>query len=281
MDILQRLDRVTRYIHDHLDGDLDLATLSRVACMSPFHWHRVYHAVRGETLAATVRRVRLQQASGHLANSSLPVAEIARRCGYPNAQSFSRAFRGDYGQSPLQFRRQGGHRLFRVPAPAGAALSGGPAHPVEVRHVPAVRLAGLDHHGDYMKVGKAFEAVRACFAAHGLLDSRTRWLAAYLDDPACVAQKHLRSRAGLSLHPGAAAPPGLAAFQLGGWRCAVLRYRGPYASMHAAYRWLYGRWLPASGLEAADAPVFEEYLNNPRDTPPSDLATDIFLPLAG
>jgi len=62
--------------------------------------------------------------------------------------------------------------------------------------------------------------------------------------------------------------------------CAVLRHRGPYATMRSAYQWLYGHWLVQSGREAADAPVFEEYLNNPRDTAPADLLTDICLPLA-
>ena len=64
----------------------------------------------------------------------------------------------------------------------------------------------------------------------------------------------------------------------GGWG-AVLRHRGPYATMRAAYQWLYGHWLVHSGHTVHDAPVFEEYLNNPRDTAPADLLTDIYLPL--
>lgn len=49
--------------------------------------------------------------------------------------------------------------------------------------------------------------------------------------------------------------------------------------MRAAYQWLYGQWLVQSGFEAANSPVFEEYLNNPRGTPPEQLLTDIYLPL--
>jgi len=59
----------------------------------------------------------------------------------------------------------------------------------------------------------------------------------------------------------------------------VLRYTGPYASMPAAYRWLFGPWLLASGEVLRDLPVVEEYLNSPVDTPAGDLATDIWLPL--
>ena len=49
--------------------------------------------------------------------------------------------------------------------------------------------------------------------------------------------------------------------------------------MKAAYQWLYGEWLVRSGREPADAPVFEAYLNSPVDTPPTELLTEICLPL--
>ena len=67
--------------------------------------------------------------------------------------------------------------------------------------------------------------------------------------------------------------------RLAGGPYAVLRHTGPYAAMKAAYDWLYGDWLPRSGREPADAPVVEHYRNNPRDTPPAALVTDICLPL--
>lgn len=62
-----RLNRVTAYIYDHLDGALDFQTLAEVAALSPYHWHRIYHAVRGETAVATAKRLRLQRAAVDLA----------------------------------------------------------------------------------------------------------------------------------------------------------------------------------------------------------------------
>ena len=276
-DYQERLGRVTAYIHDHLDGPLDLDRLAEVAHLSPFHWHRIYHALHGETIAATVRRLRLHRATGYLANTVLAVSDVARKCGYPNVQSFARAFRSVYGMSPTQYRAHGGHAVFR----AATAQPEAAGYTVEIRDVPAVQLAGIAHHGSYMLVGKAFETAYTRLAAQGLVRPDMRWLAAYDDDPFAVPEKQLNSRAGLSLPPGAQAQRPLMAFTLGGGPCAVLRHRGPYATMRAAYQWLYGSWLVQSGLEAADLPVFEEYLNNPRDTAPADLLTDIFLPLAG
>ncbi|MEP6823943.1 MAG: AraC family transcriptional regulator, partial [Ramlibacter sp.] len=258
-DYQERLGRVTAYIHDHLDGELDLDRLAEVAHLSPFHWHRVYHALHGETIAATVRRLRLHRATGYLATTALPVEQVARKCGYPNAQSFARAFRAAYAMSPTQYRAQGSHTVF-LDAQAQPEAAG---YTVEIREVPAVRLAGIVHNGSYMLVGKAFETAYTRMAAQGLARPEMRWLAVYDDDPFAVPEKQLRSRAGLSLPPGAMVLPPLETFTLGGGPCAVLRHRGPYATMRAAYQWLYGRWLVESGQRAADLPVFEEYLNHP------------------
>lgn len=132
----------------------------------------------------------------------------------------------------------------------------------------------------YAVFGHAFERSHVQLAALGLVEPASRWIAEYVDDPSAVPEHQLCSRAGLSVPDGVAAVPPLLAFEVGGGPCAVLRHRGPYATMRAAYQWLYGHWLVNSGHEVGDAPVFEEYLNNPRDTAPADLLTDICLPLA-
>jgi AraC family transcriptional regulator len=276
-DYQDRLSRVTAYIHDHLAEELDLDQLAEVAHLSPYHWHRVYHAMNGETIAATIRRLRLHRASGYLANTQLPVAQVARKCGYPNVQSFTRAFGTAYGMGPTLYRARGGHMVFRQ----GVAQAAAAGYTVDIRHVPAVALAGLPHGGSYMRIGKAFETTFTHMAAQGLLREDTRWLAVYYDDPAAVPEAQLRSWAGLSVPAVDSAAAPLQPMVLGGCTCAVLRHRGPYATMGAAYQWLYGQWLVQSGHAALDQPVFEEYLNNPRDTTPADLLTNIYLPLQG
>ena len=276
-DYQERMSRVTAYLHDHLADELDLNRLAEVAHLSPFHWHRVYQALNGESIATTVRRLRLHRATGYLANTTLAVAQIATKCGYPNAPSFARAFAGVYGTSPTRYRSEGSHVVFRQ----GVVQATAAGYTVDLRFVPSVQLAGLAHRGSYMQVGKAFGVAYARMAAQGLARPDARWMAVYYDDPFAVPESQLQCRAGLSLPPNAALPQApLEPFMLGGCTCAVLRHQGPYATMRAAYQWLYGQWLVQSGHEAGNTPVFEEYLNNPRDTAPGDLLTDIFLPLA-
>ena len=99
-----RLLRVLSYIYDHLDGDLSLDAVADVACMSPHHWHRVFRAMTGETLADAIRRVRLLKAADALVSEDAPVADIAERYGYSNLASFSRAFSAQHGKPPGAFR---------------------------------------------------------------------------------------------------------------------------------------------------------------------------------
>lgn len=62
-DYKARILRVLTHIHEHLDEELDLEELARVACFSSFHFHRIFAAMTGETIADHVRRLRLERAA--------------------------------------------------------------------------------------------------------------------------------------------------------------------------------------------------------------------------
>jgi AraC family transcriptional regulator len=60
---------------------------------------------------------------------------------------------------------------------------------------------------------------------------------------------------------------------------AVLTFKGPYAGLPQAYRYLYEEWLPRSSAQPADRPPFERYLNMPGQVPDEELLTEICVPL--
>jgi AraC family transcriptional regulator len=62
-DYGRRVTRVTTYISDHLDEDLSLERLAEIACFSPYHFHRIYRGIAGETACDTIRRLRLDRAA--------------------------------------------------------------------------------------------------------------------------------------------------------------------------------------------------------------------------
>jgi len=273
----RRFRRVVDYLHENLERELDLNLLAEIACMSPYHWHRIYQSFCGESLAATVKRLRLQRAANLLVKTAQSIAQIASASGYHNVQSFTRIFSSVYGMPPARYRKHGSHRQFF----AAQLIRSETMFPVQIQEVKAMSLVGVAHRGNYMGISQSFDQLIGIAGARQLFGPDSQMIGIYLDDPAIVAEAECRSFACLSVsaEQQAQAQAPLEACHIQAGPYAVLQYQGPYSDMQGAYQWLFGVWLPASGYEAADVPVFEAYLNNPRDTAPVDLKTAIYLAL--
>lgn len=281
LDYGRRIARAMAHLAEHPDRTPTLEELAAVAAFSPCHFHRIYRAVASETPAETLARVRLSRAAVELLRSGEPVARIARRAGYGGAAAFTRAFRAAHGVPPAAYRARGGVGL---PVPSGDGppeeQENGTMHHVEIRGLPALRLAAVRHVGPYHGIGGAFDRLQAWGAARGLIGPDTRFFGLFHDDPGGVPAAELRADAGFTVGPRVAGDGEVGVIEVpAAPRVAVLRYRGPYAELERPYGWLYGEWLPGSGEEPADRPGLEEYVNDPRTTPPPELLTDIMLPL--
>jgi AraC family transcriptional regulator len=272
----RRIANVTDYIADHLDAPLELETLAAVAHFSPWHFHRLYRETTGETLGETVRRLRLHRAAGELLRGSAALERIARRAGYGSLAAFSRAFAADYGLPPGEYRKRGGL------GPAAQQRDQGDLQMYEVTVAPfeSVRLAAIEHRGDYQAVGRAFERALGWAAPRGLIGGAPRTIGIYYADAESVPAADLRAHAGVVITGEPVPADGICCIDIPPLLCASVLHKGPYAELSRPYRYLYREWLPASGREPADHPCFEEYLNDARSVPPSEWLTRIYLPLA-
>jgi AraC family transcriptional regulator len=254
-----------------------LEELAAAAAFSPFHFHRIYREITGETPAETLARERLSRAALLLAKEALPVAVVAKRCGYGSAAAFTRAFRAAYGIPPAAYRDSGGIGS-TLPARIATPTETG-MFDIEIRVEPALHLAALSHRGPYGQIGTVFDRLMAWAVARRLVGPATRFIGLYHDDPSTVPARDLRSDACLTVPAGADPADGVRILDLPASRVAVLVFKGPYAELERAYSWLYRDWLPASGEEPADQPAREDYLNDPRSVPPAELLTAVMLPL--
>ena len=275
-DYADRLERVFRWLADHLDDTLDLVRLADVACLSPYHFHRVYRAMQGETAAETIRRLRLHRAAVELITGELPVARIARRAGYGSQEAFTRAFKTAYGVPPARYRAS------FVPIPAANRQESDmetTTYDVTLRNASPIRVAALPHAGPYVNIGSTFERLMAMAGGQGLLGRGVRTFGVYYDDPAATPASALRADACLVIPDGVVPAGDLQVREIRGGRYAVVLHVGPYAELERPYKWLYGAWLPQSGEEPDNAPLVEEYLNDAHTVSPSELRTEICLPL--
>ena len=270
-----RMIRVIDHVYAHLEDDISFDRLAEVACLSPYHWSRIYSAMHGETIVATIRRLRLQRAADRLANSDIDIGTIADRAGYGSADTFGRAFRNAFGTTPAAYRESGQHAAFRI----ANATRDATGFPVSIIDLPERRCASIDHRGSFMEIDRAMARLFAELAKRGALPERQEMIGVFFDDPELGPEEDLRSRACMPIANPVALDAPLTETILRAGPYARLSYTGPYAAMPGAYRWFLGVWLPGSGHEPDDQPVFEDYLNDPRVVPQSELRTDIHQPL--
>ncbi len=269
-----RLDRIADFLEDHLDDEIDLHELAERSRLSPYHWHRIYRARRGETILATLERLRLHRAGSCLTETAMPLDDIAERAGFRSTPAFARAFERQYGLAPARYRQRGRHSGFEHQPNGDVSLL---AYPVSIERRPAATAITIEHRGSYLEVGRAFDALDGWLDARRLSRDGSRPLALFYDDPALGKEIELQSRAGLLLTARPEVEWPLEETLIAGREYAVLDFEGPRTALNDAYAFLYGGWLMDAGREPANEPVFEEYSQDPRAA--GDLVTRICLPL--
>jgi AraC family transcriptional regulator len=277
----QRLIKVVDYMYANINGDLSVNRLADIAAMSPYHFHRIYRQLAHETVNATVRRLRLQQAAAKLISTNLPLKTIANQVSYNSLEAFSRAFTKEFDETPSEYRD-----LRYTPStkmePFIAMLPNKTMeyttmYDIEVLELESIQLIGYKHKGDYMQIGQVFEKLFIDAGSQGIINDTTRSIGLYYDDPQSVKINELESIACISVTQPIDLKGELDSEQvvIPAGKCATLLFKGSYAELEKPYDYLFGHWLPKSGLEAANFPPFEEYLNDPKTTPPSELLTRI------
>ncbi|MEV7797140.1 DJ-1/PfpI family protein [Streptomyces sp. NPDC087512] len=117
--------QTVEHISERLDGDLATTTLADYAGVSGRHLSRLFLDQLGQTPAQFVRTARAEAASHLLVSTELPLASIARRCGFSSAETMRQVFLDHYGTTPSQHRRVHGPRRTAPTASSPIPPAGG------------------------------------------------------------------------------------------------------------------------------------------------------------
>ena len=266
----------------NLDADLTLEKVAKVACFSPFHFHRVFRSLVGETLNQFVKRLRLERALYLMSHSpGLSLTEISLECGFSSSSDFSRSFKSRYGTAPSEFdvkvfrdskRKEfestmasydNGSKLTRLPS--GENPDGFEVNLIDLppRSVAYIRV--LEPYADNSNA-----ATDACYRLiewaeqRGLADGD--WLGYQWDDPEIVALEDCRYDVAVVVDTDKFdfRPEGeVGRFEFPAMTVADLAVRGDIQLVQRALDWLFGTWLPHSGFVPDEQPAFEAWNGRP------------------
>jgi AraC family transcriptional regulator len=274
---LDRMHRVTAYVDQHLDQYLDLETLAEVAHFSPFHFHRLFSALMGETLGAYLRRRRCEVAATRLlAQPKTSVLQIALGVGFGSAEAFTHAFGARFGCSPTTWRLQQAAGRAAISNPDQAVSkpdqvqlhetikNGAPTQtetPMKVQIIERkpTSIAYLRHIGPYgQPIGTFWQTrVYPWMVENGLI-GQPRYGISH-DDPHVTAPEQCRYDAGCEIPANVLARGDAHRTIIPGGQYASLSFTGVVADFEPAWDALLRDWLPSSSLQLDGRPMFEYY----------------------
>jgi AraC family transcriptional regulator len=278
---VERINRAIDHIVRHLDEPLDLETIAGVAYFSPFHFHRIFRALVGETLTQFIKRLRLEKALTLLSRDPRKsLTKVALACGFSSSSDFSRCFKQRYGVPPSAFnletfrqsRREELDALVAPDAESRRRL----LHPqpgenpdgftVALRHLPARTIAYIRVVNPYESleaVRNATQRLEAWAEARGLADGQ--WLGYQWEDPEIVALKDCRYDVGLVVPDAFGFEPEgeFGRYEFPPMLVAQVEMRGPIDMEVRLLDWFYRTWLPTSGYVPDDQPGFEAWIGRP------------------
>lgn len=282
-----RMRRVLDHIDRHLDDDLDLDTLSDVAALSKFHFHRQFTATFGVSVHRYVQFARMKRASYRLAyRDAQTVTEIAMDAGYDAPDAFARAFRQRFGSSPSSFRNAPDWEPWLAAfGPLDNARSklmqaNFNTDDVTIRNVPSLPVAIMEHHGDPATIGATVRRFIAWRKANGLAPKTNPTFNVFHSAPRTTPPTEYRMDLCVGIdRPIEANGERIKSGTIPGGRCAVLRVVGNTDNLEPAALYLYRDWLPASGEELRDFPLYCQRLVFFPEVPEHEAVAELFLPL--
>jgi len=286
---LARFHQVIAYIDEQgqQDNNLTLEHLSQVAASSKFHFQRQFSAQFGISVAHYIQLGRLKRAGYLLAfRSQKSVLDVALDSGYQSPESFARIFKQHSSQSPSEFRKQPAWPAWQSALQPLNTLRSMLIVPhinladVTIIDVPATRIAVLAHHGDPSLLGDSIRRFITWRKQHGLPPARHATYNLLYNDPKTTPAADFRLdlcvATDQTIQPN---DDGIYASTIPAGRCAYLRHIGSEDSLVATFTALYRDWLPDSGEELRDFPLYLQRIAFFPDVAENAAITDIFLPL--
>ncbi len=277
-----RINKVIKAIIHRPCDDWTTESLAELAGISPFHFHRIFRALTGETMFAFLQRRKLLRALELINEDRFTLTEIALECGFDSGSSLSRAFRKHFNCTPTEYRQRHPSLLLPPPRPRSNRknIAQAQIRTTPRRNVIFVERKGLIDQNFNQAATEAFRVLTAEIKRVNAWPFIRERIGMCPDEAGMVADENARYQAGFVYEGNLPAMDSEAQrTTIPGGRWAVTVHLGSYETLWQSWNRTYRDWLPQSGFEPRDEAPFEIYLSNPKQTLPEELRTEIWIPI--
>lgn len=273
--------RVCDYILLHLDRELSLEELSQLSEISKYHFHRLFAAHLGLNLYRYIQLQRFKRASYQLAFSlEMKIIDIALDAKFESPEAFSRSFKKVFEVTPRDFRKcpnwEAWHEKYRF-----NKIEEKQKMDVKVIKLNEIKIAVLEHHGSPESLNHSIPKFIEWRKQTGLSPvEQFRTFGVVFNDPNNTPPEEFRFDICGEVQTEIPKNEfGVIQKLIPEGRYAVVRHIGPHDKMDEKIYRLYRQWLPQSGEELRDYPLFFQYHNFFPEVAENELITDIHLPI--
>ena len=267
------INKVLDYINEHLNEKPDLSTLSQIAHVSPFHFHRIFKAIIGENLGEYVQRLRLEYVAGRLKTTDLSLNVLAEKTGYNSEQSLSKAFKKYFGTPPSIYKLASADTTDYNPLQLSPLIC-----KIEPKNIIYIRV--IAPYGTQKVYDKAWGKLNQFATDNNLLKTSNEWLGISFDAPSTTQSNKCRFYACLTIDKPINPRGKIGCKNIKGGLYAIFTHKGSYSGLNEYYKNIWFGWLPSANYRLRQATFFEKYINNPDKVKAEDIITEIYIPVS-
>jgi len=285
MDYLDAIQDAIAYVEGNLGSDLTLESAASRAGFSKYHFSRLFHLLAGERFASYVQERRLSCAAKLLLTSDRPIIDVAVSCGFNSHTAFTRSFAGFYGVTPSTYRKNAVALFAEAPRLSIDQLrqrANNTEPQTALRDIDGFRVDGLCWEWSVnsgLRLAEWWTEFGLAQPAQPNATSRLVGVCGFLPCSNMTVDSKASYLTGIETPRGTPAAQNVVSTGIPSGSYAVFTHEGRINEMLDTCRYIFGVWLPRSGLELRDAYNFAVYDPSVFDSPTQYALTEVYVPI--
>ncbi|WP_211344256.1 AraC family transcriptional regulator [Flavivirga rizhaonensis] len=296
-DYISRINLILKHIENNLDSELSLDSLSGLALYSPFHFHRIFKAIIGETLRAYIIRKRIEKTVSVLLHKRhVSITELSLQYGFNSNSSFTRAFKKFYGMSPSEFQKKNPNKFSKI---RKAESKNGQENlisekyicninnhlnwikmnaNIEIKEIPELKFASITHFGIH-GVEDVFNRLVKWANAEGLIKNpETKMARIFHDSFKITDPDKVRMSICVLTNKSFSLKEDIDTGTIKSSKCIVGRFEITTNDFEKSWSSLF-IWMNENSYKKAEEPPFEIYHNDFREHIENKCIVDLHIPI--